>query len=162
MEGNILQTIPQNKSLCQALLQGSQEGLWVQRLTYSCIYLFPPTLICKFVNEWLNYLVPVLRGHNTSLFQLLQRNTGYWLLCNLSDKMHKILINSYLRNNIPSQKPAATGFRTDGTWTPTCRSRWRRRPRTTSRSRRSSTSSTARWDLRFRWGRDLIQLGETN
>ena len=26
-DGNILQTIPQNKSLCQALLDGSREGL---------------------------------------------------------------------------------------------------------------------------------------
>ena len=26
-EGNILQTIPQNKSLCQALLDGYREGL---------------------------------------------------------------------------------------------------------------------------------------
>jgi E3 ubiquitin-protein ligase CBL len=26
-DGNILQTIPQNKSLCQALLDGAREGL---------------------------------------------------------------------------------------------------------------------------------------
>lgn len=28
-EGEILQTIPQNKSLCQALLDGAREGLYV-------------------------------------------------------------------------------------------------------------------------------------
>jgi E3 ubiquitin-protein ligase CBL len=35
-DGNILQTIPQNKSLCQALLDGYREGLYVL-ISFYCL-----------------------------------------------------------------------------------------------------------------------------
>lgn len=37
-DGDILQTIPQNKSLCQALLDGYREGLWV----FTTFFFAPP------------------------------------------------------------------------------------------------------------------------
>lgn len=37
VDGTILQTIPQNKSLCQALLDGYREGLYVLDFVSCCL-----------------------------------------------------------------------------------------------------------------------------
>lgn len=46
-DGDILQTIPHNKSLCQALLDGYREGLWVHR---SIIWLNYAVHLSKFIS----------------------------------------------------------------------------------------------------------------
>ena len=40
-EGTILQTIPQNKSLCQALIDGSRERLWAHAHLLCLLYVLP-------------------------------------------------------------------------------------------------------------------------
>ena len=62
-DGNILQTIPQNKSLCQALLDGSREELWVVLKLLDCILL---------MIRFFSYLYPDGRDKNPDLSKAIQ------------------------------------------------------------------------------------------
>ena len=82
-DGNILQTIPQNKSLCQALLDGYREGLYVLAF-----------LKVSTVNLFLSYLYPDGRSINPDLSWAVQATPEDHVKVGIVVKFVKILTHT--------------------------------------------------------------------
>lgn len=80
-DGDILQTIPHNKSLCQALLDGYREGLWVYLVSFGISVCLPDSRVhvCEdypsntyFKDSISSYLYPDGRNINPDLTWAVQ------------------------------------------------------------------------------------------